>query len=34
MADGQDGRTGIKSGQHPEKALSAAFVRTIKTLGK
>lgn len=34
MADGQDGRTGLKAGRHPEKALSAAFVRTVKAPGK
>ncbi|SDE47675.1 tyrosine-type recombinase/integrase [Limimaricola pyoseonensis] len=34
MADGQNRRSGTKSGRHPEKALSAAFVRTVKKPGK
>ncbi|WP_244889143.1 tyrosine-type recombinase/integrase [Roseivivax marinus] len=34
MADGQTQPSVRKSGQHPEKALSAAFVRTVKDPGK
>lgn len=35
MGDGMaDGQQATKSGKHPDKALSAAFVRTVKTPGK
>lgn len=34
MGDGLQAVAGVKSGKHPEKALSAAFVRTINQAGK